>query len=100
MKKQLGLEYREKKKENCFFYTHISLLTPNMWVFPHQVILQFLAATNRMTYNLIHYDINYLELVQTPQVKALVPRLPLTSHVYLKSQVVTSDQLAINQGFL
>ena len=56
-----------------------------MWVFPHQAILQFLADTNRMTYNLIHYDNNYLELVQTPQVKGLVPKI--APNFTCKSQV-------------
>lgn len=48
---------------NLFFLTR--LLTTHMG-FPHQKILHFSMDINQVSYNLIHFDTNYLELVQTP----------------------------------
>ena len=46
------------------FFSH-KTLTTHMG-FPHQKILHFSMDINQVSYNLIHFDTNYLELVQTP----------------------------------
>lgn len=72
--KRLG---RGELKEN-YFFTHSTYDTKCMG-FPHQTILQFYVDTSWVSNNFIHSDNTYLELVQIPHAKGLVPQMPATS---------------------